>query len=69
MKARLRMKCKACVSWNHFEMNRLFFIEQPSNEPKVKVSILFYEPLKVETCKKCKTVIAEPKELTNIEKQ
>jgi len=27
-----------------------------------------YEPLKIETCKKCKNVIAEPKELVRIVK-
>jgi len=68
MKSKLRMKCKACGHWNRREVNKLF-IEQSTSEPKVKVLIPMYEPLKVETCKKCKTVIAEPKELTNIEKQ
>ena len=48
-------------------MNKLF-IEQPSSEPKVKVLIPMYEPLKVEMCKKCKKVIAEPKELIRIVK-
>lgn len=66
MKTRLRMKCKSCGHWNRFEVNKLF-IEQPSSEPKVNVLIPMYEPLKVETCKKCKTVIAEPKELIRIE--
>ena len=60
MKTRLRMKCKACGYWNRFEVNKLF-IEQPSSEPKVKVLIPMYEPLKVETCKKCGKLIAEPK--------
>jgi len=31
--------------------------------------IPMYEPLKTETCKKCKKVIAEPKELIRIVKQ
>jgi RNase P subunit RPR2 len=65
MKTRLRMKCKACGHWNRFEVNKLF-IEQPSSEAKVKVLIPMYEPLKTETCKKCKSVIAEPKELIKI---
>jgi len=64
-KTRLRMKCKACGYWNRFEVNKLF-IEQPSSEPKVKVLIPMYEPPKAETCKKCKSVIAEPKELIRI---
>ena len=62
------MKCKACGFWNRFEVNKLF-IEQPSSEPKVKVLIPMYESLKVEMCKKCKTVIAEPKELIRIVSQ
>jgi len=67
MKTHLRMKCKACGHWNKFDVNKLF-IEQPSSEPKVKVLIPIYEPLKVESCKKCKNVIAKPKELIRIVK-
>jgi hypothetical protein len=61
------MKCKACGFWNKIEVNKLF-IEQPSSEPKVRVMVPMYEPLKVERCKKCKTIIAEPKELIRIER-
>jgi hypothetical protein len=68
MKRVLRMKCSSCGHWNRIEVNK-FFIEQPSSEPKVKVLIPMYEPLKVEVCKKCKTLIAEPKELIRIVKQ
>jgi hypothetical protein len=67
MKTRLRMNCKACGCWNRIEVAKLF-IEQPSSEPKVKALIPMYEPLKTETCKKCKSVIAEPKELIKIVK-
>ena len=67
MKTRLRMKCKACGHWNRIEVNKLF-IEQPSSEPKVKVLFPFYEPLKIETCKKCGKFIAEPKGLIRIVK-
>jgi hypothetical protein len=42
------------------------FIEQPSSEPKVKVLIPMYKPLKTERCKKCGKAIAEPKELIRI---
>jgi hypothetical protein len=48
-------------------VNKLF-IEQPTSEPKVKAYIPMYEPLKVETCKKCGKVITEPKELIRIVK-
>ena len=68
MKTRLRMKCEACGHWNRFEVNKLF-IEQPSSEPKVEVLIPYYEPLKVENCKKCGKVIAEPRELIRIVKE
>jgi RNase P subunit RPR2 len=65
MKTILRMKCKACGHWNRFEVNKLF-VEQPINEPKVKAYIPMYEPLKTETCEKCKNVLAEPNELIRI---
>ena len=63
--AHLRMKCKACGYWNRIEVNKLF-IEQPSSEPKVKAIIPYYEPLKAEIRKKCKSVIVQPKELIRI---
>jgi hypothetical protein len=65
MKSKLRMKCKARGYWNRIEVNKLF-IERETSEPKAKAIILYYKPLKVETCKKCKSVIAEPKELIRI---
>jgi len=65
MKTRLRMKCSKCGHWNRFDVDKLF-IEQPSSEPKVKVLIPMYEPLKTETCKKCGKHIAEPKGLIRI---
>jgi hypothetical protein len=42
------------------------FVPQPSPEPKVKVFIPMYKPLKTERCEKCGKVIAEPKELIRI---
>jgi hypothetical protein len=62
------MKCKACGHWNRIEVNKLF-IEQETSETKVKAIIPYYEPLKVETCKKCKKIIAEPTELIKIVKR
>jgi hypothetical protein len=41
-------------------------VEQDSPEPKVKVFIPMYMPLKLETCKKCGKLIAQPKELIRI---
>jgi len=65
MKARLRMKCRSCGSWNRVPVEKIL-VEQPSPEAKVKVFIPMYMPLKVETCKKCKTIIAQPRELIKI---
>jgi len=65
MKTKLRMKCKACGYWNRIEVEKVFF-EPDSPEPKARVFVPMYLPLKTETCKKCKTVIAEPKELIRI---
>jgi len=65
MKTNLRMKCSSCVHWNRVSVNKIF-IEQPSSEPKVKIIIPMYEPLKVEKCRKCSSIIAEPKELVRI---
>jgi hypothetical protein len=67
MKTRLRMKCEACGHWNRIPVNKLF-VEQPSQEPKVKVMIPMYEPLKVSKCRKCGRIMAEPKELIRIVK-
>jgi hypothetical protein len=61
----LRMKCPSRGHWNRIPVNKIF-IEQPTSESKVKAYIPMYEPLKTETCKKCKSVIAEPRELVRI---
>jgi phage FluMu protein Com len=59
MKTNLRTKCPSCGYWNRILVNKIF-LEQPTSEPKVKAYMPMYEPLKVEKCKKCKKVIAEP---------
>jgi len=60
------MKCRACGHWNRIEVDKIF-IEQPHPTfPKVTVYIPMFNPLKTETCKWCKKVIAEPKELIRI---
>jgi predicted nucleic-acid-binding Zn-ribbon protein len=64
---KLRMKCSKCGQWNSIEVNKLF-IERETSEPKIKAYIPMYEALKVETCKKCKNTIAEPKTLIRIVK-
>jgi RNase P subunit RPR2 len=65
---KLRMKCPNCGFWNRIEVNKLF-IEQETSEPKVKAYIPMYEPLKIETCKKCKNIIVEQKELIAIRRR
>jgi predicted nucleic-acid-binding Zn-ribbon protein len=65
MKRFLRINCKSCGYWNRIEVNKLF-VEQETGEPKVKVFIPNYNPLKTGTCKKCKTIIAKPDELIRI---
>jgi hypothetical protein len=67
MKKILRIKCLNYSYCNRIEVTKLF-IEQETSEPEVKAIIPYYEPLKVEVCKKCKSVIAEPKELIRIVK-
>ena len=52
----------------NIEVNKIF-IEQPYPEPKVKVLIPMYNPLKTETCKKCGKVIAQSNELIRIVKK
>jgi len=65
MKAKLKMKCKACGHWNRINVEKRF-MEQEISESKVKAFAPMYEPLKIEKCKKCKTIIGEPKELIRI---
>ncbi len=67
MKRNLRMKCPNCGCWNRVPVNKII-IEQPISEPKVKAYIPVYEPLKVSECKKCKKIIAIPRELIRINK-
>lgn len=66
MKTKLRMKCKTCGQWNRIEVEKVMFEQSP--EPKVKVFLPMYMPLKVEKCKKCDRVIAQPQELIRIVK-
>ena len=63
----LRIKCRICGHWNSVPVNKVF-IEQRNSEPKVKVLIPMYKPLKTEKCEKCGKVIAEPKGLIRIMK-
>jgi len=65
MKVRFRMKCSNCGQWNRVPVNKIF-IEQHSPEPKVKVMIQIYEPLRTVKCRKCGRIIAEPGELIRI---
>jgi len=64
---KLRMKCPKCGYWNRIDANKLF-IEQETKEPKVKVFLPSYLPLKTAMCSKCGHVIAEERELIRIVK-
>lgn len=68
MKRTLRMKCPSCGHWNRFPVNKLF-VEQLSPEPKVKITIPMYKPIKVTECGKCGRIVAEPRELIRITKK
>jgi hypothetical protein len=67
MKTNLRMKCSNCGHWNRVAVEKIF-VEQPSPEPEVEVLIPMYQPLQTFQCEKGKKVIAEPKELVEVEK-
>lgn len=56
------MKCPYSGYWNRIPVNKIF-IEQPSSEPKVKVLIPMYEPLKVAKCEKSGKPKTQRKEL------
>jgi len=62
LKVNLKIKCSNCGHWNRVSVNKMF-LEQPSQDPKVKIFIPVYEPLKTTKCKKCGKTIAEPKTL------
>ncbi|MEM3697862.1 MAG: hypothetical protein QXQ94_10285 [Candidatus Bathyarchaeia archaeon] len=65
MKRNLRMKCSYCGHWNRVPVNKLF-VERLSPEPKVKIMIPMYKPLKESKCDKCGKIIAKPKELIRV---
>jgi hypothetical protein len=62
------MRCQICGHWNKVQVNKVI-VEQISPEPKVKVFIPMYEPLRVSNCEKCGKIIAQPKELIRIVKR
>ena len=68
MKTTLRMKCRSCSHWNRIDVEKVF-LNPDSPEPKVKVFIPSYLPLKTEKCSKCGHVIAQEKELIRIVKK
>jgi len=64
---KLKMKCPKCGYWNRIEVTKLF-IEQENSEREIKAFIPMYKPLKIENCKKCKNILAEPETLIRIVK-
>ncbi|RLI68616.1 MAG: hypothetical protein DRP02_12260 [Candidatus Gerdarchaeota archaeon] len=67
MRRTLKMKCPKCGYWNRVPVNKVA-VEQKSPEPKVKIFIPMYQPLKVTKCKKCGRLLAQPHELIQITK-
>jgi hypothetical protein len=65
MKATLRLRCPNCGQWNNIEAEKVM-LDLDNQEPKMTVYMPAYLPLKTEVCSKCKTVIANQKELIRI---
>jgi len=68
LKRTLRMKCPSCGCWNRVPVNKIF-VEQDTQEPKVKAYIPMYNPLENVECKKCGKKIAETNELIRIQER
>jgi hypothetical protein len=68
MKTTLNMQCDNCGQWNTFKVEKTHLNSDFKQEPKIQVFIPHYKPLKEEKCKKCHSVIANPKELIRIVK-
>ena len=62
------MKCKQCGHWNSIEVEKVM-LNPDSREPKVRVFLPSYLPMKVELCSKCKSVIAQANEAIRIIKR
>lgn len=54
------MECSKCDNWNRIEVGKVPF-NPDSQEPKVKVFLPSYLPLKTENCSKYGHTIAEEK--------
>ena len=65
MQTKIGMKCEAWGNWNSIGVEKVT-LNSDSHEPKVQVFLSSYLPLKTEVCSKCKSVIAEPKEVIRI---
>jgi hypothetical protein len=62
----LRLKC-SCGKWNNIHTQKVMS-HLDNDEPKLEVFVPAYLSLETQVCAKCKTVIAEPKELIRITK-
>jgi hypothetical protein len=59
-----RMKC-SCSKWNNIRAKTIM-LKLDNQEPKVEVFLPAYLPIETPACKKCKTEIANPKEIIRI---
>jgi hypothetical protein len=66
IKATIRLKC-GCGKWNNIQAQKVMN-HVDNDEPKMEVFMPAYLPLETQVCAKCKTVVAEPKELIRITK-
>ena len=66
IKATLRLKC-GCGKWNNIRTQKVM-IHLDNDEPKMEVFVPAYLPLTTQVCAKCKSMIAEPRELIRIKK-
>jgi phage FluMu protein Com len=58
VKAKLRIRCRNCGSWNTIEVEKIF-LNSSTSDSKLKIFLPAYLPLKAENCSKCNQLIAE----------
>jgi len=58
VKAKLRIKCKNCGTWNIVHVEKIF-LNTGAFDSKLKIFLPAYLPLKNEKCSKCSQIIAQ----------
>jgi len=62
VKAKLRIKCRNCSSWNNVEVEKIF-LNTGTSDSKLKIFLPAYLPLETAKCSKCHQVIAKEKDV------